>query len=186
MEVNEVTNGLESNNIDDVISTLDIMANEMLHFVSQSLVALEKNNEWRPFIVERIHNLFYKSKCAMEQARQKYGENDSDLRFWLSSLLVTFERNEDYILDIFNHVASNEDDKDLLGINILANKRTVNIGEVILEKLRRVAFTAENFDRIYFYLDNLKSLNVAIPYDIMEKVNFYNDQVQHAWRKLDF
>jgi len=186
MERNEITKLLESDNIEEVIATMDIMVNELLYFVNLSLESLEKNSEWRPFIAERIYDLINKSKSAMGDMYQKEGTTNSDLRFWLSSLLVMFDQNEDFIFDIFNHVANNEDENEMFGLNILVRKKAVNIEKVIIEKLKKSAFTVNNYDRIDFYLDKLKDLNVVLPEDIVKKVNAYNEQVQYARKKLDY
>jgi len=42
MERNEITKRLESDNIEDVIATMDIMVNELLFFVNRSLKSLKK------------------------------------------------------------------------------------------------------------------------------------------------
>ncbi|MCF6404403.1 hypothetical protein L3C95_16010 [Chitinophaga filiformis] len=185
MEGNEIARRLESDNIEEVISMMDIMVNELLFFVSRSLYSLEKNVEWRPFIAERIYKLIDRSKCAIDDMYQKRDGSDNDLRFWLNSLLVMFDQNEDFILSIFNHVANNEDDNEIIGLNILVRRKAVNTEKLIIEKLRKAVFTVKNYDRNAFYLVALKTLNVDLPEDIVEKVSFYNQRVQHAWQKLD-
>ncbi|PSL18817.1 hypothetical protein [Chitinophaga ginsengisoli] len=184
MERGEITKRLESENIDEVISAMDIMANELLYFITRSLDALEKNNEWRPFIAERIYKLINNSKCAMDDRFQEQGAKDDDLRFWLSSLLVVFDQNENFILEILHHVINNEDDNEMMGLNILVRKKVIDIDEIIIEKLRKAEFTIKNYYRIDFYLDKLKTLNIGIPEDIIEKINSFHQRVQYDWQKL--
>ena len=186
MERSEIVKKLESDNIDKTISAIDFVADELLSLSSRSLMILRKNSEFRPFIAERFYRIINELKGRLERGYLDNGEEDSDLRFWLSSLLVIFDRNEDFILDIYRYVANNEDDKELLGLNILIEKKVANVEMIIIEKLRRIVFSTENFDRITFYLDKLKILSVALPDDVAEKMNFYNRDINYEWRRLSY
>lgn len=184
MERSEIIKKLESDNIDELISAIDFIVDELLCLSSRSLTILRKNSEFRPFIAERFYRMIQECKGPLERGYLENGEEDSDLRFWLSSLLVPYDRNEDFILEIYRHVANNEDDKDLLGLNILIEKKVANVEMILIDKLRRIVFSTENFDRITFYLEKLKTLSVDLPKDVTEKINFYNRDIDFEWQKL--
>jgi hypothetical protein len=184
MRKDEIIRRLEGDNIEDVISAIDFVVDEFLLFEASFLRSLEKNKDYRPFIAERIYKLIYKSKNDIRDAYEDQGETDSDLRFWLGSLLIAYDKNENVILDIFNHVANNEDDKEMLGLNILLDKKAAKVEDIIIEKLRKIVFAAEYYDRISFYLEKLKALNFDLPKDISEKIDDYNENVQFNWQVL--
>lgn len=186
MEKSKIVKNLESDNIDEIISAIDFIAEELLCLSSRSLMILRKNSEFRPFIAERFYRIIHEYKGRLERGYLESGEEDSDLRFWLSSLLVIYDRNEDFILEIYRHVANHEDDKDLLGLNILIEKKVANVEIIIIEKLRRIVFSIENFDRITFYLEKLKNLGVVLPDDVAEKMNFYNRDIDLEWQRLSY
>ncbi|SFW84298.1 hypothetical protein [Chitinophaga sancti] len=185
MERSEIVKKLESDNIDEIISAIDFIVNELLCLSSRSFMILRKNSEFRPFIAERFYRIIHENKRQLERGYLE-NEEDSDLRFWLSSLLAIYDRNDDFILDIYRHVANNEDDKELLGLNILIEKGIANVEMIILEKLRRIVFSIENFDRINFYLEKLRVLRVAVPDDVVEKVNFYNRHIDFEWQRFSY
>ncbi|SHN08067.1 hypothetical protein [Chitinophaga sp. CF418] len=186
MERSEIVKKLESDNIDEIISAIDFIVDELLCLSSRSLMILRKNSEFRPFIAERFYRIIHEYKGRLERGYLEHGEEDSDLRFWLSSLLVIYDKNEDFILDIYKHVANNEDDKDLLGLNILIEKKVANVETIIIEKLRRIVFNIKNFDRIAFYLEKLKTLSVDLPDDVSEKMNLYNRHIDFKWQRLSY
>lgn len=185
MERSEIVKKLESDNIDEIISAIDFIVDELLCLSARSLMIIKKNSEFRPFIAERFYRIIHEYKGQLERGYLE-NEEDSDLRFWLSSLLVIYDRNEDFILDIYRHVVNNEDDKELLGLNILIEKKFADVEIIILEKLRRIVFSIENFDRITSYLEKLRALRVDLPDDVAEKMNFYNRNIDFEWQRFSY
>jgi hypothetical protein len=186
MERSEIVKKLESDNIDEIISAIDFIVDELLCLSSRSFTILRKNSQFRPFIAERFYRIIHEYKGQLERGYLENEEEDNDLRFWLSSLLVIYDRNENFIHDIYNHVANNEDDKELFGLNILIEKKFADVEMIIIEKMRRIVFSIENFDRINFYLEKLRALRVDLPDDVAEKMNFYNRNIDFEWQRFSY
>jgi hypothetical protein len=179
----DITRQLESNHIDDVILAFDNLIGQTSFLLEKSLASLKKNVEWRSFISERIYKIIQKQKTGIESFYNN--EEDNDLRFWLSTLAVEFDHNTRYFTTILNYVKEHEDEKEILGLNILVQNSIREVDEIIISKLKKLDFSINTFDRITFYLSHLKRLEIVLPPVVIKKINEYNNGVKSGWQKLN-
>lgn len=174
---------LESNNIENIIPALDDLVEQMTLLLRKSLISLDQNIEWRLFITERIYKIIKNQKFELENfySQEKV---DTDMNFWLSTILVEYHNNSKYINDILEYVKSHDDENVMLALNILVRYKVEGLDEIIINKLTNLNFTIDNFDKINYYLDKVKTLNTPITKSIIEKINAYNESVEFEWEKL--
>lgn len=178
----DIEKKLRSKDIDDVVDGLDNWMEEVSFLMEQSMFSLKENVDWRPFIAERIYKVIQKQKATILSFYNQAG--DDSLHFWLSILMLEFERNAHYFSHLLNYVKTHEDGQEILGLNILIQEGATEVGEIIIDKLKKLEFNISTFDKTSFYLDGLKRLGISLPSIIIERAKEYNTRVEHEWQKL--
>ncbi|MEC5146100.1 hypothetical protein [Chitinophaga sp. 212800010-3] len=175
---------LESDDIEDVILSLDIFIVQTTLLLNKSLASLKKHKEWRSYIAERIFSIISKPKVEMSSL-YAHNSDDDDLVFWLSTLLIEYDENH-YENILMDYARNHKDGKEMLALTILAKKEIIGLDKIIINKIGMLEFNKETFDLLNFYLDRLKMLDVVLPSDIAERISCYNEGVQEEWQKLSY
>ncbi|RAJ88238.1 hypothetical protein CLV59_1011006 [Chitinophaga dinghuensis] len=180
--MNKGSNPSETN-MEAVIQELDAFILDYSSQMSKYLIDFGRNEEWRLFIAERLHRLITIPKYEIA----KWSDvADNDLKCWLSILQSEFAPNETYLETVRKHLIDRTDDSETAGINLLMKMNDPQLGQILIDKLKKLPFQSQNSDRLLFYINKLRAMKFHLPDELKEKIDLYNKAVDHDWQKIDF
>ena len=177
--ISAIEKKLEEKDINPVMSGLDDMLKLIKTLIRKSLEALRHQSSNNSiFIAERVGSI---KDIMLNELKKEYGFSTQSSQKFLYSVLMADLGSNDYIGDILTMAQS---DDDSLALLCMKRNKLEPLKQILIEKLLKTNFSANNYDKVNFYFEMLKSQPDGIPDNILQKVKAYNESNSNILKKF--